>query len=270
MATKYCFRKKHTDSTVEKKKSSKKKKSKRFLLINTILLSILLVGCFIGGIILGLMTSSFTPEINIIHNEDNVFKFFLKDNKVIIGGKLNIYLHMNSKTILSYNIKAHNIRYFYYPIGKSYTCLLYNGGLANSKTWIPFTRRSELGVPLNNDEKLFKTKFEFQIYYAFREEAETLISVPLYIGYEIKESQKSEVQPLYNDCKNFQRIYFSIQLSKIIVTSNFRSVNNSKVFDLVFHCACSIDNNLDFFFNGAPQYKNTILSRLKNNPLLIP
>lgn len=65
-----------------------------------------------------------------MENDDNIFKFILKDNKIIIGGKLNINLNIKNNTLLSYALHAKNVKYFYYPVGANPRCFLYNGGIS--------------------------------------------------------------------------------------------------------------------------------------------
>ncbi|KYN99424.1 hypothetical protein PGSY75_1004700, partial [Plasmodium gaboni] len=105
----------------------KKIVNNKIIFFNMIYLMILFVVCFIGGILLGFLTTSYTAEINIIQNDDNVFQFLSKNDKIIIGGKLNIQFRVDNKTMLSYVFNSESVKYFYYPVGQNSNCLLYNG-----------------------------------------------------------------------------------------------------------------------------------------------
>ncbi|CRG94105.1 conserved Plasmodium protein, unknown function [Plasmodium gallinaceum] len=249
--------------------SKKKKANKKIILVNMIYLMILFLICFLGGILLGFLTTSYTPAIHIIENDKNVFHFLSKDNKIIIGGKLDIKLNLRNNTILSYIFYSENVKYFYYPIGINYSCLLYNGGLQKSSNQIPLSYKSEIGIPLNNNEDIFATKLSIKIKYTLLELSSVIYTIPLHLGYEITDEYKQEIQPLYNDCKNFNRIYFSIRLDQLHTLNKIRKVYSDKKYELIFYCNCYIDNKVDSFFNSSPVNKKIILNNLINNPNLL-
>ncbi|CRG99599.1 conserved Plasmodium protein, unknown function [Plasmodium relictum] len=249
--------------------SKKRNVNKKVIFMNMIYLMILFIICFIGGILLGFLTTSYTPEINIIQNDKNVFHFLSKNDKIIIGGKLNIELNIRNNTILSYIFSSENVKFFYYPIGINYSCLLYNGGLQKSTDHIPLSYRSEINIPLNNDENVFPTKLSIKIKYTLLESPSIVYTIPLHLGYEIGDKYKQEIQPLYNDCKHFNRIYFSIRFDELRISNKLRNIYSDKNYELIFYCKCFIDNKVHAFFNSLPVNKSVILNELTNNPNLL-
>ncbi|ETW49224.1 hypothetical protein PFMALIP_02727 [Plasmodium falciparum MaliPS096_E11] len=216
--------------TFKNESHEKKIVNKKIIFFNMIYLMVLFVVCFIGGILLGFLTTSYTSEINIIQNEDNVFQFLLKNEKIIIGGKLNIKFRVDNKTMLSYVFNSESVKYFYYPVGQNSNCLLYNGGLEEKSA---------------NQEPL------------------------KYKRYEISQDYKNEVQPMYNDCKRFHKIYFSVKLDQLYMSNELRKIYNDKSYEFVFYCNCYMDDKVHAYFNAKPVYKNVILKNLRNNPKLL-
>ncbi|ETW18209.1 hypothetical protein PFFVO_02725 [Plasmodium falciparum Vietnam Oak-Knoll (FVO)] len=134
--------------TFKNESHEKKIVNKKIIFFNMIYLMVLFVVCFIGGILLGFLTTSYTSEINIIQNEDNVFQFLLKNEKIIIGGKLNIKFRVDNKTMLSYVFNSESVKYFYYPVGQNSNCLLYNGDIISKTTKDIFIFRPSRKVPI--------------------------------------------------------------------------------------------------------------------------
>ncbi|SCP04031.1 conserved Plasmodium protein, unknown function [Plasmodium ovale] len=250
--------------------SEKKRVNKKIIFFNMIYLMILFIICFIGGVLLGLLTTSYTPEINIFQNSENTFYFLLKENKVIVGGKLNIKLNISNNTMLSYIYHSQNVKYFYYPIGASHRCLLYNGGLEEtSANQAPLTHKSEISEPLDNNEETFPTKLSVRVKYSLLKPSTETHIVPLHLGYELSKEYMEEIQPLYDDCKRYNKIYFSIRLEELYITSEFRKVRNGKNHELMFSCKCDVDAKLDAFFTSTPVNKSIIFENLKNDPTLL-
>ncbi|SPJ10462.1 conserved Plasmodium protein, unknown function [Plasmodium sp. DRC-Itaito] len=248
----------------------KKIVNNKIIFFNMIYLMILFVVCFIGGILLGFLTTSYTSEINIIHNEDNVFQFLLKNEKIIIGGKLNIKFRVDNKTMLSYVFNSESVKYFYYPVGHNINCLLYNGGLEEKTTnQEPLKYKSEISTPLYNDENIFPTKLTINVDYNIIHSSSEVYTLPLHIGYEISQHHKQEVQPMYNDCKRFHKIYFSVKLDQLYMSNELRKIYNDKSYEFVFYCNCYMDDKVHAYFNANPIYKDVILKNLRNNPKLL-
>ncbi|GAW80470.1 hypothetical protein, conserved [Plasmodium gonderi] len=250
--------------------SEKNRPKRKILFFHMVYLTLLFVACFFGGVLLGFWTTSYTPEINIIQENTTTFEFLSKNNKIIIGGKFNIKLKIINSTILSYTLSAESVKYFYYPVGTSHTCLLYNAGLEeNSANQSPLMHKSEISVPSNKDESDFPTKLTIGVKYTLIKASNVLHKVPLHLGYAITNEHKREIQPLYNDCKRFNKLYFSIRLEDLYISNAFRTVHNEKKYELIFSCKCSVDPNVDSFFNSAPVYNTVILKNLKNDPSLL-
>lgn len=259
-------RKAHLNSLSEKKRSNKKS-----IVFNIIALLILVILCFAAGIVLGLLTALYIPEIQISNNEENEFKFLSRNNKIVIGGKLQILLKIKNQAILSSNLYSENIQYFYYPIGKNYNCLLYNGGVLgkNETDSLALQYKSEIGTPANNTKDYIVTKLSVNLKYTLFEESDVEISLPFSLGYEVTEQLKEEIQPLYNDCKNFKKIFFSIRFNTIHISNAFKTTIHNKFFEYVFYSKCFIDEKVDAFFNAQPKNKKIILQGMINNPSLI-
>ncbi|KYN97494.1 hypothetical protein PRSY57_1004100 [Plasmodium reichenowi] len=256
--------------TFKNESHEKKIVNNKIIFFNMIYLMILFVVCFIGGILLGFLTTSYTSEINIIQNEDNVFQFLLKNEKIIIGGKLNIKFRVDNKTMLSYVFNSESVKYFYYPVGQNSNCLLYNGGLEEkSANQEPLKYKSEISTPLYNDEDIFPTKLTINVDYNILHSSSKVHTLPLHIGYEISQEYKNEVQPMYNDCKRFQKIYFSVKLDQLYMSNELRKIYNDKSYEFVFYCNCYMDDKVHAYFNAKPVYKNVILKNLRNNPKLL-
>ncbi|SBT79114.1 conserved Plasmodium protein, unknown function, partial [Plasmodium malariae] len=138
-----------------------------------------------------------------------------------------------------------------------------------SSNQAPLTHRSEINVPLNNSESSFSTKLSFKIRYTLLKRSDDIFSIPLHLGYEITNAYKAEIQPLYNDCIRFKKLYFSIQLDDLYISNEFRKVHNDKKYELIFSCRCFIDDKVHSFFNSVGINKNVILYNLKNDPSLV-
>lgn len=251
--------------------SEKKRSNKKSIVLNIIALLILIILCFAAGIVLGLLTTLYIPEIQISNNEENKFKILSRNNKIVIGGKLKILLKIKNEAILSSNLNLENIQYFYYPVGKNYSCLLYNGGvLGNNETdTLALQYRSEIGTPVNNSEDFIVTKFSVHLKYTLYGEDDMQIFLPFSLGYEVTEQLKEEIQPLYNDCKNFKKIFFSIRFNTVQISNAFKTTTHNNFFEYVFYSKCVIDEKVDAFFNAQPKNKKIILQGMTNNPSLI-
>ncbi|VWU52122.1 conserved protein, unknown function [Hepatocystis sp. ex Piliocolobus tephrosceles] len=216
-------------------------------------LLIIFLAFFIGGVLLGVITTVYTPDLNIIKNEENIFKFLLKDKKVVIGGNININMHIKNRTVLPYTFNSKNVQYFYYPIGADYSCLLYNGGVEEkSANQTPLSQKSQINVPSNHNQSTFPTQLVINIPYSLINPSMKIYSASLHLGYEITDTHKHEVQALYNDCKKYDKLY-----------------NSRMKRELIFECKCFIDKNVEYFFNTYPVYKPIILQNLQNNPDII-
>ncbi|CAG9478682.1 conserved Plasmodium protein, unknown function [Plasmodium vivax] len=250
--------------------SEKNSLNKKIVFFHMVYLTLLFMACFVGGVLLGFWTTSYTPEISILEDDANTFQFRYINNRVIIGAKLNIKLSVTNNTTLTYSLSAESVKYFYYPVGANHGCLLYNGGLGESSAnQTPLSRRSEISVPTNKDERTFPTKLSIKIKYSLLTPSSVIHTVPFHLGYELTNEQRAEVQPLYNDCKRFNRLYFSVRLDDLYISNEFRKVQNEKKYELIFSCKCSIDANVDAFFNSTPIYKAAILGNLANDPSLL-
>ncbi|GAB65979.1 hypothetical protein PCYB_081400 [Plasmodium cynomolgi strain B] len=108
--------------------SGKNSVNKKIVFFHMVYLTLLFMACFVGGVLLGFWTTSYTPEISIIEDDANKFQFRYINDKIIIGAKLNIKLRVTNNTTLSYSLSAESLKYFYYPVGANHSCLLYNGG----------------------------------------------------------------------------------------------------------------------------------------------
>ncbi|CXI72911.1 conserved Plasmodium protein, unknown function [Plasmodium berghei] len=250
--------------------SKKKRINKKSVFFNMTYLMISFIICFIGGIILGILTTSYTPEISIMENDDNIFKFILKDNKIIIGGKLNINLNIKNNTLLSYALHAKNVKYFYYPVGANPRCFLYNGGVEDaSSNQLPLQHKSEIAIPLNQNENGITTEIFMKVKYRLLKPFTYIYKIPLHLGYIILDSHKKEIQSLYNDCKRFNILYFSVLFDELYISNKIKKINNDKRYELIFSCKCFVDANVDNFFNSSPVNKNIILENLNNDPNLV-
>ncbi|EUD67523.1 hypothetical protein C922_02229 [Plasmodium inui San Antonio 1] len=250
--------------------SEKNSLNKKIVFFHMIYLTLLFMACFVGGVLLGFWTTSYTPEISIIEDHANTFQFRYINKKIIIGAKLNIKLSVTNNTTLSYRLSAESVKYFYYPLGANHACLLYNGGLGESSAnQTPLSRKSEISVPPNNDERTFPTKLSIKVKYSVLTPSSVIHTVPLHLGYDVTNYDREEVQPLYNDCKRFNRLYLSVRLDDLYISNEFRKVHSEKKYELIFSCKCSIDANMDLFFNYTPRYKTVILGNLVNDPSLL-
>ncbi|SBT34424.1 conserved Plasmodium protein, unknown function [Plasmodium ovale wallikeri] len=133
----------------------------------------------------------------------------------------------------------------------------------------PLTHKSEISEPLDNNEGTFPTKLSVRIKYSLLKPSTETHIVPLHLGYELSKEYMEEIQPLYDDCKRYNKLYFSIRLEELYITSDFRKVLNGKNHELMFSCKCDVDTKLDAFFTSTPVNKSIIFENLKNDPTLL-
>ncbi|KFG30940.1 putative transmembrane protein [Toxoplasma gondii p89] len=276
----------------EKKRKAGRDKAERkenvawVVSVYTVVLLLLFLACAVAGVFVGIIVTSPTVRVATsalrldgtsneneadVYGSPSVWHFRVNAaGNLEMGGNVTFALPLINPSIFTLDFAVDDLSVFYYPIGKSFQCLLYHGGIIGDEEQPLFLHRELIANPTNGNSSRYISPLSLSLKPtdgSISEEATFRIQTAF--GVEVPAASLPEVKPIFDDCRQHQTLIYAVEVGAAYSNSPLTRVQMPGPIEVVAALACSIGPGVEALFSRVDRvFKSVILANLENKDLV--
>ncbi|PFH31990.1 hypothetical protein BESB_019310 [Besnoitia besnoiti] len=255
--------------------------------IYTVALLVLFLGCAISGVFVGIIVTS--PTVRVantalrVDGQETVpesdaygpsiwhFRVGAK-GELEMGGDIAFVLPLVNPSIFTLQFVVQKLSVFYYPIGKTFQCLLYHGGVIGSDDQPLFRHRELFAEPSNGNATRYIGALDMVVKPTEGAvNADRTFLIQTQFGLTVPQAYLPQVKPLFDDCVEHKMMIYSVEVSEAHTESPLTLVKMPGPIEVLTTVNCMVGPGVDALFKGLDRaYQPVILENLPNTPMTFP